>query len=74
MFNFKDLCKYTAYEWMLCTHSSTQKWREDSEQSSRQSACIMYGFQDAASIDCILAQNVGRSAALGRKKTDFRTC
>lgn len=34
----------------------------------------MYGFQDAASTDCVLEQNVGHSAALGRKKKQISEC
>lgn len=69
MFYFKDFCSYAASQLMLCTSSSTQKCIAGFEQTSRHLACIVYGFQDAAlAIDCILAQHVRYSAALGEKR------
>lgn len=43
---------------MLCFGSKIQKYRAALEQSSRHLACIVRGLQDAASIECILAQYV----------------
>lgn len=34
----------------------------------------MYGFQDEASTDCVVEQNVEHSAALGRKKKQISEC